>query len=44
MLFGNSATNLYISASETARDITAMFQDPTSGTGITDIYTANDWY
>jgi hypothetical protein len=44
MLFGNSATTLYISASETARDIAAMFQDPTSGTGITDIYAANDWY
>ena len=44
MLFGNSATTLYISSSETARDIAAMFQDPTAATGITDIYTANNWY
>jgi len=44
MLFGNSATTLYISSTETARDIAAMFQDPTGTTGITDIYTANNWY
>merc|ERR1712117_115429 len=43
MLFGNSATKLYVSSGETERDITAMFQDPTSNAGITDIYTANDW-
>merc|ERR1712176_1747323 len=44
MLFGNSATTLYINSGETARDIAAMFQDPTTASGITDIFTANDWY
>jgi hypothetical protein len=45
MLFGTSTTTLYVSSSETARDIATMFSSPDDAvTGFTDIFSANNWY
>jgi len=45
MLFGTSTTTLYVSTSDTARDIATMFSSPDHPTtGFTDIFSANNWY